>query len=447
MNKKILLQDLSDRMAKRRGVAKKDTDLFVRSVFEIIREYLQTDKIVKIKGLGTFKLVTVESRGSVDVNTGERIVINGYTKVSFTPDAALREEINKPFAQFETVVLNEGTDIAEMERIGIPESPEAPAEEAAETETAEPAAEPDADYIVTEAADDDSVSESLWPDVPATDDDQTGLPLTEAVEAEELEVAPQSAPVEEDDQTEIPAEPEDEDIINPDVTQESVHTNKPMDERTEYQLVAGLADNEPEKETVQQVNKMHVKYLTVEHLTVKNMHSPQSASKHADGQNTASGWVKAGWCLLVVLLMCLSYYAGHKHLLFAGCLTAEQPDVKTEKNDSSKIYAPENTTGTKDVTAQHTQLPAEGVAAQTGDSVAVKSPNPYPQLSRGEYEIVGIREVHRMKSGETLRTLATRYYGTVDYAEYIILFNDIKDPDVVSVGTELKIPELRLKAR
>ena len=85
MDKKVLIQDLADGLVLRRGLPKKDADVFVRSVFEIIGEYLQTDKIVKVKGLGTFKLVTVDSRESVDVNTGERIVIKKYTKINFTP--------------------------------------------------------------------------------------------------------------------------------------------------------------------------------------------------------------------------------------------------------------------------------------------------------------------------------------------------------------------------
>ena len=124
MNKKVLLQDLSESLVRRRGMDKEDANVFVRSVFDIIAEYLQADKIIKVKGLGTFKLVTVDSRESVDVNTGERIVIKEYTKVNFTPDPVLRDAVNKPFAQFETVVLYEGTDVAEMERMDFPDEPE-----------------------------------------------------------------------------------------------------------------------------------------------------------------------------------------------------------------------------------------------------------------------------------------------------------------------------------
>lgn len=116
MENKILLQDLAERLALRGNISRRDADLFIRSVLDVIEENLQIDKIVKIKGLGTFKLVAVESRESIDVNTGERIRIKGYVKVAFTPDAVLRDQVNKPFAQFETVVLNDGTSVEDMER-------------------------------------------------------------------------------------------------------------------------------------------------------------------------------------------------------------------------------------------------------------------------------------------------------------------------------------------
>ena len=117
MDKKVLVQDLSEGLVRRKGLSQEDAMTFVRTVFDLVGEFLQTDKIVKIKGLGTFKLVTVDSRESVDVNTGERIVIKEYTKVNFTPDPVLRDAVNKPFAQFETVILNEGTNLEDMERM------------------------------------------------------------------------------------------------------------------------------------------------------------------------------------------------------------------------------------------------------------------------------------------------------------------------------------------
>lgn len=109
MNERLTIQDLTDLLAAKHSMTKKDAEAFVKEFFLLIEQALENEKTVKIKGLGTFKLVDVDSRESVNVNTGERFQIKGHTKVSFTPDTNLRDTINKPFAHFETVVLNEGT--------------------------------------------------------------------------------------------------------------------------------------------------------------------------------------------------------------------------------------------------------------------------------------------------------------------------------------------------
>ena len=111
MNEKITLQDLINLFSEKQGMNKKDAEVFVRTMFELIEEALATEKYVKIKGFGTFKLTEVDSRESVNVNTGERIEIQGHTKISFTPDATMKELINKPFSHFETVILNEGVEL------------------------------------------------------------------------------------------------------------------------------------------------------------------------------------------------------------------------------------------------------------------------------------------------------------------------------------------------
>ena len=109
MNERIGTQDLIDALAEKHGITKKDAEAFVKEFFSLIEEGLETDQYVKIKGLGTFKLTKVESRESVNVNTGERIQIEGHTKVAFTPETNVKDVINKPFAHFETVVLNDET--------------------------------------------------------------------------------------------------------------------------------------------------------------------------------------------------------------------------------------------------------------------------------------------------------------------------------------------------
>lgn len=109
MNEKLNIQDLIDLLAEKHGMSRKNADSFVKEFFLLIEESLEKDKYVKIRGLGTFKLIDVESRESVNVNTGERFEIQGHTKVSFTPEPSLKDIINKPFAHFETVVLNDNT--------------------------------------------------------------------------------------------------------------------------------------------------------------------------------------------------------------------------------------------------------------------------------------------------------------------------------------------------
>lgn len=109
MNEKMNIQDLIDLLAEKHGMSRKNADSFVKEFFLLIEESLEKDKYVKIKGLGTFKLIDVESRESVNINTGERFQMSGYTKVSFTPDPSLKDIINKPFAHFESVPLNDET--------------------------------------------------------------------------------------------------------------------------------------------------------------------------------------------------------------------------------------------------------------------------------------------------------------------------------------------------
>ena len=107
---------LAQKLVEKTGISQQDAELFIRKMFDVVNEGLQADKQVKMKWLGTFKVTSVKDRESVDVNTGERIVIEGRDKISFTPDTILKEIINKPFAQFETVVVNDGVEFDEIDR-------------------------------------------------------------------------------------------------------------------------------------------------------------------------------------------------------------------------------------------------------------------------------------------------------------------------------------------
>ena len=110
------ISDLATFLSNKHNIKQKDAEKFISQMFELLGEELKTDKLVKVKGLGTFKVTTVKNRASVDVNTGERIIIEGRDKISFTPDASMKNLVNKPFAQFETVILKDGVDFAEIDK-------------------------------------------------------------------------------------------------------------------------------------------------------------------------------------------------------------------------------------------------------------------------------------------------------------------------------------------
>lgn len=111
---KVTIQNIASVLVERNGLKTRDAERFATAMFSVIREGLERDGLVKVRGLGTFKIVEVGARESVSVSTGERVVIAGHDKISFTPDATMKELVNKPFSQFETVVLNDGVEFDEM---------------------------------------------------------------------------------------------------------------------------------------------------------------------------------------------------------------------------------------------------------------------------------------------------------------------------------------------
>ena len=130
---KIFMAELADMLAQKAGISKREAQQFLTDFVETIQDGVNNDKLVKIKGLGTFKVIDVDARESVNVNTGERVTIDSHQKLTFTPDAAMKELVNKPFSQFETVVLNDGVEFDDEPEVEEPAIAE---------ETPEPVVEP-----------------------------------------------------------------------------------------------------------------------------------------------------------------------------------------------------------------------------------------------------------------------------------------------------------------
>lgn len=490
MDKKVLIQDLADGLVLRRGLPKKDADVFVRSVFEIIGEYLQTDKIVKVKGLGTFKLVTVDSRESVDVNTGERIVIKEYTKINFTPDPVLRDAVNKPFAQFETVVLYEGTDIADMERMDIPDLSEdheaenvsdvnEEADEMVLSESEEVLSGEEKDMqakghhgidevsIETAAIDENGAVEIQDGENETTDTETTVNSIEEysdVVEEGENKAEAVSENVDEKSDTSVGDETEDERVSSLQRNAENEIKAESISAVQEEVLPEGKKEESHKNNSnvdVHHVEKVHVatqqiEVQKVDHQTVENQHIVQMAPEHHGRRRVyLTPWMMFFVVLLVLLLMAISYYIGYHHLFYGNqTKVVKQPVVVHPvplKKDTVQISKEQDSLKVDSGSIRKVQVP-EGMPEKT-NKVKAKSEDTqkvsveYPQVKNGAYEIVGTQEEHRMRSGETLRGLALRYYGSKDFTVYLVVYNKIANPDLVPEGMLLKIPKLRLKRR
>lgn len=488
-----MIQDLADGLVLRRGLPKKDADVFVRSVFEIIGEYLQTDKIVKVKGLGTFKFVTVDSRESVDVNTGERIVIKKYTKINFTPDPVLRDAVNKPFAQFETVVLYEGTDIADMERMDIPDLSEdneaenisdvnEEADEADEmvlSESEEVLSGEEKDMqakghhgidevsIETAAIDETGAVEIQDGENENTDTETTVNSIEEysdVVEEVENKAEAISENVDEKSDTSVGDETEDERVSSLQQNAENEIKAESISAVQEEVLPEGKKEESHKNNSnvdVHHVEKVHVatqqiEVQKVEHQTVENQHIVQMAPEHHGRRRVyLTPWMMFFVVLLVLLLMAISYYIGYHHLFYGNQpKVVKQPVVVHPvplKKDTVQISKEQDSLKVDSGSIRKVQVP-EGIPEKTNKVKAQPEDTQkvfveYPQVKNGAYEIVGTQEEHRMRSGETLRGLALRYYGSKDFTVYLVVYNKIANPDLVPEGMLLKIPKLRLKRR
>ena len=165
-------QDLVNLLAQKNGLSRKKNVQFVNELVDIINEVLKDEKLLKISGLGTFKVIDTKDRESVNVQTGDRFVIEGRNKITFTPDAAMRELVNRPFSQFETVVLNDGVDFSDIPEEPADEEPliEEPAPEEPLAEDAvveEPVAEEATVYGLTEPIKEEPATEEPAPEEPA----------------------------------------------------------------------------------------------------------------------------------------------------------------------------------------------------------------------------------------------------------------------------------------
>ena len=473
MNERLTIQDLIDLLAAKQGISKKDAEVFVKEFFLLIEQALEKDKNVKIKGLGTFKLIDVDSRESVNINTGERFQIKGHTKVSFSPDTSLRDTINKPFAHFETVVLNAGTVLEDT-----------PVEMEGEEE----------DAVLDDVAAEDMATEEVATEDVAADNPAVDIAVAEHIASADITTA--------DVTTETVAT---ETVSTEDITTECSVNENVISQDATVETAVSIADS-PESDAPAQrehAARMEEAHVTDSQDVVLNAVEEEKAASAfnaelkednnpAPKEKSVLSYLIAA--IVVVLLLCggilVSLYypdfllsqstedesntllaaeqevqpeimyadsVGQKDSVQAAVKEVLPDTVVNKKTRSAEVAMPVSKKKQREVvsaekvnkstpkTAPSTMSKAApSTTAKTTLPTTPKATSPTTYSDDVNYKIVGTKTNHTVKAGETLTRISLRYYGTKAMWPYIVKHNKgvIKNPDNVPYGTKIKIPEL-----
>lgn len=497
---KISLSDLAQRLAEKSGISLQDAELFIRKMFDVANEGLQSDKLVKMKWLGTFKVMAVKDRESVDVNTGERIIIEGRDKISFTPDNILKEIVNKPFAQFETVVVNDGVDFDEIDR---------------KFENAEEDG-PVSDSTLESVPDSEnsSVESFVEQDSPATNgvidflDEENDAPVSnemivigekrlsqenvaepEEKKPEESEPAATepavfkpavSEPVESESATseletkesEIPAQNEVESVVSDEENESTLTEETPIVEKvpsdkenfTETPIEEEASSDEETPPSDEVTNKRHV--VLPRSLVV-------AASVVFLAMIGGFGWFAFNYGKMAAqrdhLALQLDNYqqiATEKKAPAKSASTQEEIFRKKAIEDSVRmaqaseaVKKAENAEQNMDATAdkqsidvksaeakKHAEAKKTEEARKQAEKHAVQASSKYDQDARvrtGAYRIIGVSEVVTAREGQTIKSLSQKYLGP-GMECYVEALNG---NSLLKPGQKVKIPKLELKKK
>jgi len=442
MDEKLNLQNLIALLAESHGMSKRNAESFVKEFFLLIEEALEKDKYVKIKGLGAFKLIEVDSRESVNVNTGERFEIQGHTKISFTPDATLRDVINKPFSHFDTVVLNDDITLENT-----------------------PLENGFADDL------DDNEGIDTDPDSPKVE--------------EEVVIQPQSPAIKEEQVNRLKEEAVGSDIIymeargdenKPEPTTELASESIRGQEQsaTEKQeaspKIEPVTPIKPAVETIQAKKSQYV---------IDDQDGESDSAQYEYGGHRDSSAMKYFISIIVlVVLLCggaiaFMYYpeisddfmskpapkniakpvankAPVKKTAQLDSMGSERGDSITRKVSEVSSKPPVVKERTVVLRKQEPALKAENkpVTSHVENNKVTgseKSVNAKPStLDPSQYKIAGTKTTYTIQRDESLTKVSLQFYGSKNLWTYIVKYNRdiIKDPDHVPYGTKIKIPEL-----
>ena len=414
MDKKINLSQLSDLLAQAGGMSKSASEQFVKNFFEIITQNVLSDGLVKVKGLGTFKLLQMEDRESVNVNTGERFTIEGHQKISFTPDAELKERINKPFAAFETVeITSEQADaLAKM----------------------------------------DTSDKNVQEDVPVEENEEAANTVLKEDNYSDKDVVEEKSGVADEGSCVV----EDKPVV---AGKETLHEEK----------IEATVKDVTQKKGVRFLLKFLIWVLAILLIVplllylfwplvgnrvlefVERDIKPRDKTEIV--ADTAKSVVKP--IKETTPVAPVQSTPSQQPAKPAETTPVQQPDKPATATPVTPVQQPAQpatpSTPAKQPAQQATSTTpvqssrAEYSTVKLNSADAAKDLKDFTEADTVNFTMDGDLTVHTLKSGETITRLALKYYGTKKLWPYILKYNNIKDASKLQEGAKIKIPVLKSK--
>lgn len=470
------LNGLADKLAEKSGLSQIEAELFIRKMFDVCHQGLAADKIVKMRWLGTFKVTSVKERESVDVNTGERIVIEGRDKISFTPDNILKEIVNKPFAQFETVIVNDGVDFESIDKKYEDSLEDEEQEESLEKpkpiiEVVEPTETPLPDVVSEETTQAEAVSSSEpatsgvidFLDVPENPSEDSSV----VVVGEDSTIEPQTTVSLKVPTDEIPSS------VSDDIQADSreVNSNAEIEAETDAEIGADAkieAETDAEIEADDEVEIRRRHFIIPKYVVI-------IASFTLLLLIGGLGWFAFNYGQMAAqrdhLELQLAQYKTDKNVVAKPANVKSQEQLLQEKArqdslrmakandaikaaeraDSLKSAAVDKEISVKNLKADEksAELKKKSATDKKQDKAAEHAKvvsdkyDSDPRVRTGAYRIVGVDQVVTVGEHQTMATLSKRYLGP-GMECYIEALNGTS---TIKSGQEVKIPKLELKKK
>ena len=448
---KSAIQLITSALAKQHNLSADDAAAFVDAFFDIISSELKNGNQVKIKGLGTFKVQAVKPRESVNVNTGERVLIEGHDKISFTPDTVMKELVNKPFSQFETVVINDGVDTDELERVPSEDtSDEVKSELVDETTTKNTSEEKQlSEEERTEVEDtkdetnnissvkrgaeietEDNLNEKNLPidviEEPTTEENEAIFDSEEnPSNLEEKKEEKQEVAKEVDSKVDSIVESKVDAIVEPKVEEETIEV--------EVKSVQSVPNTSEEREESSNENNIDKKELP-------NSSEPTNISEDEDTdvESSENGILKKVALVAFIVIICLGIF------LWARMSSTNSKKKTKEVAEQVNTSEDHSSLGTQTVSADTTSVtkvhktPEKKETAKVDSFMALNSD---PRIRYGAYNIIGIDRIVVLKKGETMEKYSRKTLGA-DMVGYFQVLNGRK---TMQAGDTMKVPKVELR--